>query len=316
MSTLAAPFDIDQKEGDEIRIQAAAVLNYRGGAAAVVYGVGFATPLVPATVSHRFIGVYLETNDNSSGVAGTIAHGAPGDKKSSFVRIKRRGMFAFTQTGLTQTAVGKKAYFSDDQTVVLTPGTTYAGDIVTIDEANSKAWVDIEPAIQNFSPSLTKLVLTAAGTALSNTTTETALATQTIQANLLKAGDRIRIKYQGIATATNSTDTLAIKLYIGGLSGTVLVSEAATDVANNDVFLGEYELVIRTSGASGTVVGFGEYKSIPAAEGTMTIKDDILASTAIDTTAAQVVAVSGTWSVANAGNSCRLDILSVDIIQS
>lgn len=155
---------------------------------------------------------------------------------------------------------------------------------------------------------------TAASTAVSNTTTET-LFDQfcTIPAKHLQPGQLIKIKYQGIATATNSTDTLAIKLYIGGLSGTVLISHAATDVANNDVFMGEYDLIVRTVGASGTMVGRGTYKSVPAAEGTMTIKDDILASTAIDTTTSKVISVSATWSVANAGNSCRLDFLTVEL---
>lgn len=154
----------------------------------------------------------------------------------------------------------------------------------------------------------------AASTAISNTTTETLFSTQySIPAGSLRAGSLIRVRYQGIATATNSTDTLALKLYIGGLTGTVLISHAATDVANNDVFSGEYELVIRTTGATGTMVGMGSYKSVPAAEGTFTGKDDILASTTIDTTVAQVLGVSATWSVANAGNSVRLDIFRVII---
>jgi hypothetical protein len=153
--------------------------------------------------------------------------------------------------------------------------------------------------------------LSAAGTALTNSTTETSLGSHTISANTLQAGSLIQIRYQGIATATNSTDTLAVKLYIGGLSGTALISHAATDVADNNVFTGEFELAIRTVGASGTMVGVGTYKSVPAAEGTATYKDDILASTTIDTTADQVVAVSGTWSVASASNSCRLDFLRV-----
>lgn len=155
---------------------------------------------------------------------------------------------------------------------------------------------------------------TAASTAISNTTTEALFDTQySIPANTLKAGTVVKVRFQGIATATNSTDTLTIVLYIGGLAGTALISMAATDVADNNVFTGEYTLVIRTAGASGTMVGVGTYKSIPAAEGTMTIKDDILASTTIDTTAAQVIGVSADWSVASASNSVRLDVLTVEI---
>lgn len=156
---------------------------------------------------------------------------------------------------------------------------------------------------------------TAASTAVSNTTTETLFdKSYSLPANTLKAGTLVRIRYQGIATATNSTDTLAVKLYIGGLSGTVLISHAATDVANNDVFSGEMSLICRTAGASGTIVGAGTYKSVPAAAGTATYKDAILASTTIDTTAAQVIGVSAQWSVASASNSCRLDFLSVEVL--
>ena len=153
----------------------------------------------------------------------------------------------------------------------------------------------------------------AASAAVTNDTAETLFdKNYSIPANTLKAGTVLKIRYQGIATATHTTDTLAIKLYIGGLSGTALISHAATDVADNNVFQGEYTLIIRTAGASGTMVGCGTYKSVPAAEGTMTTKDDILASTTIDTTVAQVIGVSATWSVADTGNSVRLDVLTVE----
>lgn len=154
----------------------------------------------------------------------------------------------------------------------------------------------------------------AASTAVSNTVTETLFSTSySIPGNTLAPGQLIRVRYQGIATATNATDTLALKLYIGGLTGTLLLSQAAQDVANNDVFQGEYTLILRTVGAAGTIVGCGTGKSVASAEGTMTAKDDILASTAIDTTTAKTIGVSAQWSVANAGNSVRLDMLVVEL---
>lgn len=157
----------------------------------------------------------------------------------------------------------------------------------------------------------TNVAVSAAVTASS---TETLFSTfATIPANTLQPGTMIDIRFQGIATATNSTDTLTVVLYLGGLTGTALISLAATDVANSDVFQGEFKLIVRTIGSSGTVVGCGVYKSIPAAAGTMTSKDAILASTTLNTTIAQVVGVSATWSTTNAGNSCRLDVLSVRV---
>lgn len=160
----------------------------------------------------------------------------------------------------------------------------------------------------------------AASTAISNVTAETAFdANYSIPANSLKVGSKIRVRYQGIATATHTTDTLAIKLYLatditaGAIVGTALTSHAATDVADNNVWQGEYELIVRTVGASGTIVGCGTYKSVPAAEGTMTIKDDVLASTALDTTIPQIVCCTAAWSAADAGNSCRTDVMIVEI---
>lgn len=156
-------------------------------------------------------------------------------------------------------------------------------------------------------------VLTAAGTALTASSTETVMASYTIPANSLAVGSLIQVRAQGIVTAANSTDTFTLKLRIGGLAGTLLWTVAATDATANDIVTGEYELAIRTIGSSGTMVGVGTFKSIPAAEGTMTIKDDILASTAIDTTASQDICVTGQFSTTNAGNSARIDFFRVII---
>lgn len=155
----------------------------------------------------------------------------------------------------------------------------------------------------------------AASAAHTNTTTEALFDAQySIPANTLKAGTVIKVRYQGIATATNSTDTLTIKLYIGGLSGTAILTGTATDVADNNIFAGEALIQIRTAGASGTLVAVGTHTDVPAASGTATHGIcEITASTTIDTTAAQVIGVGADWSVAHAGNSARLDIMVVEI---
>lgn len=156
---------------------------------------------------------------------------------------------------------------------------------------------------------------TAASSAHSNSTDEALFSTQfSIPANTLQVGSLIKIRYQGIATATNSSDTLTIKLYMGGLAGTALLTGTATDVANSNIFAGEWEGIIRTIGASGTFVGVGTHTDVPAASGTATHGiTEILASTAIDTTAAQVIGVGADWSAASSGDSARLDFLRVEI---
>jgi hypothetical protein len=155
----------------------------------------------------------------------------------------------------------------------------------------------------------------AASTAHSDTTTEALFDTQySIPANTLKAGTVIKVRYQGIATSTNSTDTLTIKLYIGGLAGTAILTGTATDVANNNIFAGEATIVVRTIGATGTFVAIGTHTDVPAASGTAShAVTEITASTVIDTTAAQVIGVGADWSVASSSNSARLDIMIVEM---
>lgn len=154
---------------------------------------------------------------------------------------------------------------------------------------------------------------TAASTAVTGTSAETVFdQSYTIPANTLKAGTVVKIRAQGIATGTTSTDAVAYKLYIGGSGGTALISAASTDATNNDTFQMEATLICRTAGTTGTFVATGTYK-VSSAEGTMTVKDDITASTTINTTANQAVVVSAQWNTTNGTNSCRLDMLTVEI---
>jgi len=154
----------------------------------------------------------------------------------------------------------------------------------------------------------------AASSAITNTTTEALFdISYTIPADTLKAGTVLEIGYQGIATATNGTDTLTIVLYLGGLGGTALLTGTATDVANDNIFTGTAYVTVRTAGTGGTFVAHGSHTDVPAASGTATNVVEIVASTAIDTTATQVVGVGADWGAAATGNSVRLDFLTVKI---
>lgn len=151
----------------------------------------------------------------------------------------------------------------------------------------------------------------AASAAVSNTTTETAFdKTVPIPADTLQPGDAIRVRAQAIATATNSTDTLDLQLRLGT---TDILATGAVDVANGDIGYIDADIVIRTIGASGTMVAAGVVAlGVP---GTVTAKPKLMASTALDTTAAISVNISATWSAANAGNSVRLDVLDVQVVR-
>jgi predicted RecA/RadA family phage recombinase len=228
MGALAAPFDVPQKHGEEIRIQAAAVKNYRGGAAAVLMGTGYATPLVPATAGHQFVGVYLENNDNSGGVAGTIANGGPLSTKSSWVRIAREGIFAFNQSGITQASVGALVFFSDDNTVTLTPGNNLAGTIVAIDEANTVAWVDIGLAVMPYRSA--PIVVSASGAinphaSATYVITKAGVAALTLAAPTATTDDGVTITFT--SNTANAHTVTATGLYQTGAATVNLATLAA-----------------------------------------------------------------------------------------
>jgi hypothetical protein len=153
---------------------------------------------------------------------------------------------------------------------------------------------------------------TAASTTIGGSASETLFdLSYNIPANTLKAGSLIEVRYAGFGVTGIGTDTLAHKLYIGGSAGTALITSAAAQLATNATFTGETEAYVRTAGTTGTVIAFGTYKQ-SSAEGTMTVKDDYVASATINTQAAQNLVVTATWNTTNA-NSARLDMLRVKI---
>lgn len=151
----------------------------------------------------------------------------------------------------------------------------------------------------------------AASAAVTNTTDETPFdQSYTIPANVLAAGSVLRIKGWGTATATNSTDTLTIAVKLGA---TALLTTAAVDVADDDVWFFDITVQVRTAGASGTLVAWASYQD-PDAAGTAP-KWVELNSTAVDTTGALAVTSTATWSVASASNSCRSEGLIVELVR-
>jgi len=154
--------------------------------------------------------------------------------------------------------------------------------------------------------------LLSANTAVSgnigNTTDETAFnRTFTIPADALRAGDQIRIRAVAFVVSVNGTPNLTTKLKLGA---TALLDTGAVAVLGNGVVLIETVVSIRTVGAAGTLVATGQWNAGVA--GTATTRAQILGSTAVDTTAAQLVSVTATWSAAHLSNVVRLEVLSVE----
>lgn len=149
------------------------------------------------------------------------------------------------------------------------------------------------------------VAIVAGSAAVSNTVTETVVATATIKANTLKVGSILDFFAKFIATATNSTDTFRFLVRIGGVAGSIVFDSTAIDLADNDACVGMGQVVIRTDGASGTMVAaaLGQSKT--------TVSKTVLESTAIDTTADITLVATITESVASASNSARCDIFNV-----
>lgn len=210
-------------------------------------------------------------------------------------------------------ALGQKCYWDAANSQANTAGTgPYLGYAVAA-AASGDTTVDVSINETVGGGGGMVLVATAASAAVTNTVTETTFDNSgvTIPASSLSAGDVIRVRAQGIATATNSTDTLTVKLKLGS---TVVATTGAVDSANNDIFYIDFDIAVRTVGATGTIVAAGLVAN--GVQGTVTAKPALLASTTVDTTASLALGVTATWSVANSGNSCRLDVCDIQIIKA
>jgi len=151
------------------------------------------------------------------------------------------------------------------------------------------------------------------------TTAETSCGqTFSIPANLLKPGDRIRIRSHGQQTtnATGANDTLTVKVKVGS---TILAATPAVDPTDGDIWVIDVEAVIRKIGATGAIISNAQtYLGTPAAASAADIPTGSnVAETAIDTTAAQTIDVTVTSS-GNAGSAWRgrQDTFSVEIIRT
>lgn len=148
----------------------------------------------------------------------------------------------------------------------------------------------------------------ADGTALTNTTTETPLDSVLLPAGTLQSGKVFRWQGKVRATATNSTDTLNVKLYThtsAAIGGTAIGQSGAVDVADNDVVY--WDLTVIPQSAAGSSAGTIEVIGLvtaPGAEGTATARVAHHQVTSVNYLADLYLVCTGTWSVASASNSC------------
>ena len=145
----------------------------------------------------------------------------------------------------------------------------------------------------------------AQATALTGSS-EAVAATINIPANLLISGDQIQIDAAIGATAQNSTDTLRVRIRIGGLTGTVVADTGAVQCAANTAAIVSAKLQAGAISATvGTMYGAGLGVATATANA-------ILASvTSLNNTAAIAVVVTYVWSSSSAGDTGNLEYFTV-----
>lgn len=154
--------------------------------------------------------------------------------------------------------------------------------------------------------------IVAPSTVITNLGTETQFSngSYAIPANFLQAGDIFKIHAKATCVAENSTNTHRVRMYIGS---TTLADSAALQLVAADIVEFDVELTVRTIGASGTFVA--TFKGQDSVAGTFAILSGTVASTAIDTTVVETIAVKSLASATSAGNQIRLDEFKIEILR-
>lgn len=148
-------------------------------------------------------------------------------------------------------------------------------------------------------------VAVADSASVTNTTTETTFSTctKTIDGATLQAGDVIEVVFRAHCVATNSTDTLNLKLYLGTEE---ICATGAVDVANSDIGFIHAWITVRTLGASGTISATAlTALGVPGTAAALPRRKDQATE---DISGDIAITVKATWSVANACN----DVIAED----
>lgn len=152
---------------------------------------------------------------------------------------------------------------------------------------------------------------TGAGTAHSNSTTESSVASHTFTADSLQPGKVFLARCAVRATATNSTDTLTPAVRFGSsttvTSNTSAGSGNAVDVADNDTFL--VDLWIHCQSATRVVIT-GLITTADAL-GTDAVLDRVYLIATIAKGTTYYLDITADWSVASTANSCQSEAWAV-----
>ena len=161
----------------------------------------------------------------------------------------------------------------------------------------------------------------AAGTAYASSVTLTdvsPLPNTAIGANSLVPGSVIRLTAFG-TFSTTGTPTLLLGFYYGGVAGTALAATTAITTGSgvtNVPWRMEWQGIVRSAGASGTIMGAGEVHlgTSVSAWTSYPLPQTAMATVSIDTTTAKNVTVGAQWGTSSASNTLTCNGLLIESV--
>lgn len=144
-----------------------------------------------------------------------------------------------------------------------------------------------------------------------NSNVATSFGSVSLPVGTLSAGTLIRVTAVGTIVNQNATDTFGVVLKLGSLT---VATIAARDPATADVFHLQCEVLVCSTGASGSIRAVSH--SLFAAPASYIAGAEVVGtvSNTLDTTAVQLLDLVGTWGAISATNVARLDGMSVEIV--
>lgn len=187
-----------------------------------------------------------------------------------------------------------------------------------VDPAISRAIKEIarrsvDGAVENYRALKHRLANTADSSPIANTASETNFdVNRSLSTIQMQPGRIFKLRAYGVYSTTG-TPTLQFRVKVGSTNLVVFTAKTGINNASNQSWMLEAEIVVRSLGASGTVMTAGRI-SINTSSGVDTVETVVNnAAISMDTTAVQTLQVSLQWSAASSSNTATLKTLSLEV---
>lgn len=142
---------------------------------------------------------------------------------------------------------------------------------------------------------------------VANTTTETSLNSYSIPAATLEVNRALLIKATGVYGTANATDTITLRMKVGGATWHTIVSTPAS--VTNAQWSVEWLIIVATTGAGGAAES-----QLPGAFINSVFKSDPNTATeSIDTTTSRTLEITAQWSAAASANTISIRQFVVEV---